>query len=177
MGRACQSDARALEALFRATHSWLVGIARGYVASAADAEDVVEEMFLKLWIRRHRIRVTGSVKAYLATAVRNTALNQLERRRIEAKYLQSPNLEPWAGGAAEAPSPEPPIFSAERMERVRQVVAALPARARETYHLYYHRGLTYAQIAQAMGVSVRTVEAQLVRCVRRLTKELRDVLD
>lgn len=90
-------------------------------------------------------------------------------------------LESWAGGSADVsvvtPSSEPSIFSPERMAEVRKAIDALPARARETYRLYYHRGLTYAQIAQAMGVSVRTVEAQLVRCVRRLTKELHDVLE
>src|SRR5689334_6225609 len=179
MERMCNGDAAALEALFRATHGWLVGIAMSYVGGAADAEDVVEEMFLKLWIRRDRIRVTGSVKSYLAVAIRNTAFNYMDHRRVEAKYLESPHLEPWAGGGGNVSGNEgehSPL-TPERMERVRQAIDALPARARETYRLYYHRGLTYAQIAQTMGVSIRTVEAQLVRCVRRLTKELQGVLD
>jgi RNA polymerase sigma-70 factor (ECF subfamily) len=176
MDRTCEGDAAALEALFRATHRWLVAIAYNYMRSAADAEDVVEEMFLKLWIRRDRIRVTGSVKSYLSVAIRNTALNHLDRRRVEAKYAESSHSEPWVGGATTDDLERAPI-APEDMERVRQAIDALPPRARETYCLYYHRGLTYAQIAQAMGVSIRTVEAQLVRCVRRLTKELRGVLD
>jgi len=180
MERACAGDTSALEALFRATHRWLIGLALNYVGSAADAEDVVEEMFLKLWSRRDRIRVTGSVKSYLSVALRNTAFNYLDRRRVEARYLESPHLEPWArgggsGGAADDAERGP--LTSERMEQVRRAIDALPARARETYCLYYHRGLTYAQIAQAMGVSIRTVEAQLVRSVRRLTKELRGILE
>jgi RNA polymerase sigma-70 factor (ECF subfamily) len=169
-------DAAALESLFRATHRWLLGLARGYVRSAADAEDVVEEMFLKLWTRRDRIRVTGSVRSYLAVAVRNTALNYLDRRRVEAKYLGSPSAEPWIGGGTTEEEDETPL-SPELMERVQRAVDALPSRARETYCLYYHRHLTYAQIANLMGVSVRTVEAQLVRCVRKLTKALEGVLE
>lgn len=177
MERTAEGDAAALEALFRAMYKRLCIVARSYVKTAADAEDVVEETFLKLWCHRERIRVRGSVKSYLSIAVRNTALNHLGRRRAEAKYTAlAPHDELW-GATTTVNDGETRLRDQERAERVQRAIDALPSRARETYCLYYQRRLTYAQIAQVMGVSVRTVEAQLVRCVRKLTKQLGEVLE
>jgi RNA polymerase sigma-70 factor (ECF subfamily) len=176
MALTVEGDGAALESLFRATYPRLHAIARTYVRSAADAEDVVEEMFLKLWTRRARIRTVGSVKSYLAVAVRNTALNTLARRRTEAKYARGPEREAWLGGGSTEDLDEE-LLSPEVMKQVQRAIDALPPRARETYCLYYHRRLTYAEIAQQMGVSVRTVEAQLVRSVRRLTQQLEGMLE
>jgi RNA polymerase sigma-70 factor (ECF subfamily) len=176
MALIAEGDAAALESLFRAMYPRLHAIARTYVRSAADAEDVVEELFLKLWTHRARLRVVGSVKSYLAVAVRNTALNSLARQRTETKYAGAAGREAWLGGGTTEDVDEPPI-SPELMTQVQRAIDALPARARETYCLYYHSRLTYVEIARQMGVSVRTVEAQLVRCVRKLTQQLEGVLE
>jgi RNA polymerase sigma-70 factor, ECF subfamily len=177
MERTADGDTAALELLFRAMYRSMCIVARSYVKSAADAEDVVEETFLKLWAHRDRIRVRGSVKSYLSVAARNTALNYLGRRRVEAKYAAlAPHDEVW-GATLATNDAETSLQEQERAERVQRAIDALPSRARETYCLYYQRHLTYAQIAQVMGVSVRTVEAQLVRCVRKLTTQLREVLE
>ncbi|HEY9449408.1 MAG TPA: RNA polymerase sigma-70 factor [Gemmatimonadaceae bacterium] len=177
MARTVEGDASALELLFRATYGRMCYVARSYVKSAADAEDIVEETFLKLWTHRDRIRVRGSVNSYLSTAVRNTALNHLARQRAEAKYAAlAPQDEVW-GETVAMNDAESRIREQESAELVQRAIDALPARARETYCLYYQRRLTYAQIAEVMGVSVRTVEAQLVRCVRKLTKQLAEVLE
>ena len=177
MARTVEGDATALESLFRATYERMCHVARSYVKSAADAEDIVEETFLKLWAHRDRISVRGSVNSYLSTAVRNTALNFLARQRAEAKYVALAPQEEFWGATLAMNDGESRIREQERAERVRRAIDALPARARETYCLYYQRRLTYAQIAEVMGVSVRTVEAQLVRCVRKLTKQLGEVLE
>jgi len=176
MARTADGDSAALESLFRAMYAPMCLVARGYVKSAADAEDVVEEMFLKLWTTRDRIRIRGSVKNYLAVATRNTALNLLGRRRIEAKYAALAPLDEVWGETQIENEAEAMLQNRERAAHVQRAIDSLPARARETYCLYYQRHLTYAQIAQVMGVSVRTVEAQLVRCVRKLTSQLSEVL-
>lgn len=177
MALTAEGDAAALEALFLATYAPLCVIARSYVRSAADAEDVVEETFLKLWTHRDRLHVRGSVRNYLAVAVRNTALNYLARRRVEAKYTAAPAFHEHLVHSAAGDDVQELLQSQEVAERVRRAIDALPSRARETYCLYYHRRLTYAEIARVMGVSVRTVEAQLARSVRKLTALLEDVLE
>jgi len=177
MAGIADGDTAAMESLFRAMYERMCLVARSYVKSAADAEDVVEETFLKLWTHRDRIRVRGSVKSYLSVAVRNTALNYLGRRRVEEKYAAlAPQDEVW-GETQSLNEGESILREQERAAQVQRAIDALPNRARETYCLYYQRHLTYAQIAEAMGVSVRTVEAQLVRCVRKLTKQLGEVLE
>jgi RNA polymerase sigma-70 factor (ECF subfamily) len=177
MARIADGDSTALESLFRAMYAPMCLVARRYVKSAADAEDIVEEMFLKLWTHRDRIRVRGSVRSYLSIAARNTALNHLGRRRVEAKYTAlAPQDDVW-GETITLNEGETALHEQDRAARVQRAIDALPSRARETYCLYYQRHLTYAQIAQVMGVSVRTVEAQLVRCVRKLTTQLGGVLE
>jgi RNA polymerase sigma-70 factor (ECF subfamily) len=177
MARIADGDGPAFESLFRAMYASMCLVARNYVKSASDAEDIVEEMFLRLWTRRDRIRVRGSVRSYLSIATRNTALNYLGRRRVEAKYAAlAPQDEVW-GETQSTNDADSSLQEQERAVKVQRAIDSLPSRARETYCLYYQRQLSYAQIAQVMGVSVRTVEAQLVRCVRKLTKQLSEVLE
>jgi len=177
MTRTADGDNSAFESLFRAMYASMCLVARNYVKSAADAEDIVEEMFLRLWTRRERIRVRGSVRSYLSIATRNTALNHLGRRRVEAKYAALAPLDEVWGETQATNDAESTLQEQERAVSVQRAIDSLPSRARETYCLYYQRHLSYAQIAQVMGVSVRTVEAQLVRCVRKLTKQLTEVLE
>jgi RNA polymerase sigma-70 factor (ECF subfamily) len=177
MELASRGDAAALEALFRTMYAPLCAVARGFVDTAADAEDVVEETFLKLWVSRERIRVRGSVRNYLTVAVRNTALNHADRRRVEARYTEAALLQDsWLSGVAVNDALKR-LHAEDMAEQVRRAIDALPRRARETYRLFYHQNLSYAEIARVMGVSVRTVETQLVRSVRRLVKQLEGVLE
>jgi RNA polymerase sigma-70 factor (ECF subfamily) len=175
MERMSTGDARALELLFQAMYVPLCAYAQSFVRSSSAAEDVVSETFLKLWTHRDSIRVRGAVRNYLYVAVRNTALNQVNRQRREERYFEQypMNLEELQGAASN--DAEERLRLDEISPRVKEAIGSLPPRAQQTYILYYQHEMSYAEVARAMGVSVKTVENQLARALRLLWARLEDL--
>jgi RNA polymerase sigma-70 factor (ECF subfamily) len=172
MARIARGDSAAFEALFRAMYDQLCEFAEGYVRSSHAAEEIVDDVFLKLWAERDRRAVRGSVKSYLYVAVRNHALNHIARRKVEQRYsdrvlqLEGPM---WQSGISHV---EDEFYSQELATQVREAIDELPERARQTYLLYYRDHLSYAEVAAIMGVSVKTVENQLARALKILWSRL-----
>ncbi|HEY9448621.1 MAG TPA: RNA polymerase sigma-70 factor [Gemmatimonadaceae bacterium] len=169
-----EGDEEALAALFRATYAPLCRHARAYVRSAAAAEDLVDDLFLALWLNRAQLGVRGSVLNYLHTAVRNRALNQVKRERTEARHMlarwvEQSSTPPRRPGANEV---EDQFQTAELMALLSVAIDALPPRTRQAYTLYCQHGMRYADIARVMGTSVRTVEHQIAKAVRTLWNRL-----
>ena len=172
MERIRGGDEEAFGALFRATYASLCRHARMYVRSAAAAEDIVDDTFLKLWADRAQIRVQKSVQNYLHMAVRNRAINYVKRQRLESRYMETlPEGAEDASGAVAADA-EDRLCSDEQLAMLRSAIEALPPRTRQVYTLYCQHEMRYADIARVMGISVRTVEHQMARAVRSLWRRL-----
>jgi RNA polymerase sigma-70 factor, ECF subfamily len=175
MERLGASDPRALELLFQAMYVPLCAFAQSFVRSTPAAEDVVSETFLKLWTHRDRIRVRGAVRSYLYTAVRNTAINQVNRQRREARFVEEYPLNLEELQSTTRNDAEERLHLDELSARVKEAISLLPPRAQQTYILYYQHEMSYAEIARVMGVSVKTVENQLARALRILWARLEDL--
>jgi RNA polymerase sigma-70 factor (ECF subfamily) len=156
-------DAQAFEQLFRALHTALVGFALRYTGDTARAEEVVQDVFLAIWQARTEWAPLGSVRGYLFGAVRNRALNLRRRDMLEqdwtndAAHANTASLHSVAAGAD---------AEAEQMELISLAQAALdalPERCRLVMHLRWREGLSYAEIAESMGIGVKGVENQLSR--------------
>jgi RNA polymerase sigma-70 factor, ECF subfamily len=157
---------------------WLVNIAYALVASDADAQEIVQEVMLNLWTKRETLSVRQSLVSYLYAAVRKRAISALRRRRVErvwlARVLRS------RGTFGPGPLPESPdrlpvesaLAVGELQEAIARAVAKLPVRRRETLILHRVGQITNAQIAELMGVSIRTVDTQLHQAYATLRKEL-----
>jgi RNA polymerase sigma-70 factor (ECF subfamily) len=137
----------------------------------------VDDVFLALWAGRERLRVTRSVASYLYVAVRNRSLNHLRRQKLEQNFIDRTQIEMRHTLGDRREDVEDTVRSNELFARAEEAINALPERIRETYLLYYQHGLSYAEIAQVMGVSVRTVENQLARSVKRLWRGLHGMLE
>lgn len=172
--RVAKGDEQAFASLFRATYAPLCRHARTYVRTQSAAEDVVDDVFLTVWAQRAQLEVRGSVLNYLHTAVRNRAINQVKRERMETRYA----LERWTQQAFTPPrrpaasEVEDELQTAELMAMLRSAIDALPPRTRQAYTLFCQREMRYADIAREMGTSVRTVEHQIANAVRTLWKQL-----
>lgn len=168
-------DRDAFEALFRAHYPDLCRFAASRVGSPDAAEDVVQEVFFRVWSRRAEWEVTGSVRAYLYGAVCNRALNLLEQRETHRRGHERAGREGSAPGMGEAqPAADERLQAEESAAEVRRAVAALPERAREVVTLRWQHGLRYAEIAGIMGISVKGVENQLARSLRALREHLHE---
>jgi RNA polymerase sigma-70 factor (ECF subfamily) len=159
-------DAAAFEKVFRAYHTRLCGFAHSYVRNRAEAEEVVQDVFLALW-RQKELVVQSSLRAYLFRAVRNRVLNRNERAQLEQRWLEQHDaaaLEVVDPG----PSAEELVEEAQTAERLRAAIAALPPGCQTVLRLRWEEQLSYAEIAETLGISVKGVENQLARARRGL---------
>jgi RNA polymerase sigma-70 factor, ECF subfamily len=166
-------DQAAFELVFRAQHSALLAFASRYIGDESRAAEVVQDVFLDLWQRRASLEIAGSVRGYLFGAVRQRALNLRRRDAIERDWVDTESV---AGVRALHATPTRVDEIVERTElaaRVQALLAQLPERCALTMHLRWRDGLSHAEIAQVMGISVKGVEAQLARGLRALQGALR----
>lgn len=165
-------DPAAFETLFRRMHPLLVAFAVNYVGDVARAEEIVQDLFADLWGVRQRWAVTGSVRAYLFSATRHRALNVRRRDAVERDWADD---EAHDAVRALHPAPITPdvrLESSESQERLDAAIARLPERCRLVMQLRWRDELSYAEIAEVMGISVKGVEVQLHRGLQALRKTL-----
>ena len=169
--RAGEENAIAL--LFERYYEALCAFAVAYTSSSAEAEEVVEDVFLHLWEARERLEIRDSVKGYLYMATRNRALNHARHVRAERRWIDAawqPDDPPGMGQAL--PSVEDDLHAAEFVRAVRDAVDRLPPRCRQVFLLHRQHGLTYIEIGTALEISPRTVENLIARSLRHLRKGL-----
>jgi len=167
LARLRAGDADAFDAIFRSLYPPLVGLAEGMLRQRAVAEETVQDVMLELWRRRESLVLEESLRAYLFRAVRNRALNHLRHEKVERRG------EPFAAGESSSPPSAQDALEEEEIDAaLREAVGALPERCREVFELSRVRGLRYAEIAAAMGISVKTVEAQMGKALRLLRERL-----
>jgi RNA polymerase sigma-70 factor (ECF subfamily) len=158
------SDSVAFEQLFRRYAEPLYDCAYGYVGSRDVAQEVVQQLFVALWERRRLWHVSGTVATYLYRAVRNGSLNALRdaRRRVDLTER-----------ATTKPSIEQELEAADLARAVARIVARLPERCREVFRLNRYHHLTYAEVAQVLNLSVKTVELHMARALRELRARIK----
>lgn len=130
------------------------------VVGGAHAADVVQDVFLKVWERaRDRVALTP---AYLARAVRNTAIDRLRREKLRRALPEFLTEHQYA---APAPTPEQGAVDADRLARIETALRALPERRRHVFLMSRRLGCDHAEIAEALGLSVSTVTREIARAL------------
>ena len=165
-------DAHALEALFHAYYDPLCRFADAYVRSQADAEDLVQGVFVQLWDQRERWVLRGSVRAYLYTAVRNAALNVLKHRLVERRVLDDDVAIPRIGMGERTPTPHDDAVGHELEQAINHAIAKLPDRYRLVATLRAQHQLTIPEIARVLDLPVKTAETRAARAVLALRAAL-----
>ena len=167
LARLARGDEAAYDTIFRAWYAPLVRATQAIVRDSAVAEELVQDAMLELWRRREQLDAEGSPQAYLFRATRNRALNHLRHLAVQRK--NAAGLQADEARDADAPAT---IVARELEEAVREAIAALPPRCREVFEMSRVRGLKYAEIAEALGVTVKAVEANMGRALRLLRVSL-----
>ena len=159
--------ARAFDVLFCAEYPKVVGIAARVLADRAEAEDVAQEVFMAF--HRSHSPLAGYAPAWLHRAAWHTALNALRGRRRRERRERADRVQSrddlWAG------DPGRIVELAFEREQVRTAIRKLPPRAAGALVLRYS-GLSYAEVAQAMGIGVGQVGTVLRRAEARLKREV-----
>jgi RNA polymerase sigma-70 factor (ECF subfamily) len=165
--RVRQGDRAAFDAIFRQWFEGLVRSAELMLHDRAVAEEIVQDVMLELWRRRESLDPHGSPKAYLYQSTRNRALNHLRHLHVQRRSAILMDRE--ESRAATAPSR---LVAQEIEQALREGLDALPPRCREVFELSRVRGLTYAEIARTLEISIKTVEAQMGKALRVLREHL-----
>jgi RNA polymerase sigma-70 factor (sigma-E family) len=155
----------AVESLFHAHYPRVVYTAFSLVGDWDLAEQLAQESYLRLWRRWPWISDPQAAPMYLQRTVVNLSRETIRRRVIERRVLRARELEPAA-----APTPDVAAVTA-----LRRAVAALPMRKRECVVLRYLLGLSEAETADLLGISVGTVKSQTHKGLRQLRERLDDL--
>jgi RNA polymerase sigma-70 factor (ECF subfamily) len=170
MARIAQGNEPAFRALAGRHSARAVGFARRVLGNGADAEEVVQEALLRVWINAPRWQPTATFRTWFYRVLINLCLNRRRRAPFASLDEAGDPADPGEDAAA----------TLERGQRDRQIaeaVAALPERQRAAIVLTYHEGLSNAETARALETSVSGVETLLVRAKRALREALGVVLD
>lgn len=165
-------DEAALEGLIELYWAPLLRYARSIVGSA-DAEDVVQEAFVRLWKGAREWKAGTPAAAFLYLTVRNQCLNEKRRRRVRSRFAFLRAI----------PLPRAPFTPLEALQDREMSVAfsraldRLSPRRREVFDLARNHGLSYREIADVMGVSPQTVANQMSAAMGQLRRELRPFLE
>ena len=167
LDRLRRGDSAAYEAIFRQWYAPLVAMATSLLRDRGPAEEVVQDVMLELWRRRESLTFEQSLRAYLFQATRNRGLNYLRRLRVESRG------EPVIAAAMPSPAPADSDLREQELRRaIETAIAGLPGRCREVFELSRIQGLKYSEIATQLGISVKTVEAQMGKALRVMREEL-----
>jgi RNA polymerase sigma-70 factor (family 1) len=171
-----QGDIAVFEELYRQYYLYLCLIAEHIVRNHSDAEEIVSDVFVKLWTIREKIEIATSIKAYLIKAVHNTSINYLEKLRLENKLTDSLSKSDYELLAWDSDYPLGQLYEKEIMEILDRGINSLPASCRQIFILSRDRGMKYCDIASKLGISVNTVKTQLKIALSRLRDILQDYL-
>ncbi len=168
-----QSD---FEKTYKLYYPKMVAFAKNYISAREDVENIVQDVFVVLWKKKDELELSCMLTTYLFTLVRNKCLNFLRHKLIEEEYnLQMKEEVGFKLYALE--SLEYTYYSEDELqEAVQRALSKLPERCREVFVKSRIDGLKYKEIAEELGISVNTVENQIVTALKKLRIELKDYL-
>jgi RNA polymerase sigma-70 factor (ECF subfamily) len=158
-------DQQAFASLFRLLYPGLLNFALQYVHVKEAAEEITNDVFVKLWNRREFLPEIDNLSTYLFVSVKNHALNHLK------KYSHLHVAVENADGAASLVNRDDPEQQLEWKEisfRLSQAIDGLPDQCRTVFKLIKEDGFRYKEVAEILGISPRTVETQLFRAIKKL---------
>ncbi len=161
----------AFEALYHAYFIPLLRFCGRFISQPETAETIVQETFWKIWQNRARLNPSASIRSYLYTIVRNQALQHLRRQRLEnsiGEILIEDERQPV--------TPEEVLHSNELRQQIESAINHLPERCRLIFAMNRFDSLTYSEIAEVLGISLKTVETQMGRALKSLRHQLAEFL-
>ena len=157
-----------VEGIFRDNFEALSRLAMKYIGDFDNSKDIVHEVFIAFWQKFDALPPDTQYKSYLFTAVRNKSLNYL---RDQKKHMSIADAELHASTESENS-----LESQELSREIDYALNLLPERCREVFELSRFEGMKYAQIAEQLDISIKTVEAQMSKALRLMRDHLKDFL-
>ncbi|WP_185154468.1 RNA polymerase sigma-70 factor [Fulvivirga sp. M361] len=158
----------AFEKAFRQYYGALLNFAKGMLKDEDAAEEHVQEVFIKLWEMRDKLKPDLKLFPYLLTSVRNRCLNQVKHKQVEQKYINYTQKQ----YRDQVLSYSDYDIEDEIIEKLQYSITLLPDKCREVFHLSRFEGFSHKQIAEKLKISTKTVENHITKAMKIIRKEL-----
>ena len=163
-------DMKAFQVIFNAYSESLFHFAFSYLKESDDSEEIVQDVFLRLWEIRTEIDEEKSFKSFLYRMTVNKVFNHLKHQVVRQKYVNHlMNID-----QSFSVSPEEHIHRKELDIKVQELLLRLPEQKRKIFEMSKLKGLSNTEISEQLGLSVRTVENQVYRATKFLKEHLKD---
>jgi RNA polymerase sigma-70 factor (family 1) len=163
-------DETALAEIYREHWQSLFISAYNIIKDKETCSDILQDIFLQLWVRREKLEITGSLEAYLHTAVRYQVFKHIRKSTNVNRYFENLELRFSAASADEE------IVLKQLNEHLAQAVKSLPKQCMLIFKLSREEQLSNREIAEQLNISVKTVENQMTIALRRLRLSLNDAV-
>lgn len=148
-----------------------------YVGDASNADDVFQEVSIKVLKRIDTVREPAALRGWLFQTARNASLDHLRRRDRRPEVASADLVGEWGARGDMGRNPSEQFLSAERISAVRRALARLPESQRVTIELRIEEGLDHEAIAERLGISRQAVEVRLCRGRAALKEQLDEILE
>jgi RNA polymerase sigma-70 factor, ECF subfamily len=166
------SDEMVFENIFKNYYQRLCSYAHSIIYDLDEAEETVQNTFLILWEKRETIDIHTSMKSYLYQAVHNSCLNRIKHYKVRRKYGEDMKREAEVvfDNASQL------LLDKEIEKQMNLAIESLPKQCKAVFKLSRFESLTYAEIAEQLNLSVKTVDNHMVRALKLLRVKLKDYL-
>ncbi len=166
-GRIRNGDIGQFESLFRSSYASLVRYAMILVKDQDTAEEIVQDLFTRLWQDKEKLKIESSLNAYLFRSVYNKCIHYIDHNKVieqhvkEVSHRHSESYE----------SPYDILHYKELQDRIAHILERLPEKCGKIFYMNRFEGLKYREIASKLSISIKTVEANMGKALKEFRKE------
>ncbi len=171
--RVKRGEETAFELLFRFYYPGLVLYAMQFTVDRDEAEEIVQDFFVRFWQKHSCLKPSDSLKNYFFSSVRNSSLNLLKHKKVERVYIEE---------LKQLSESDNLIYhhdlyiTSELQEKIEKAIDLLPEKCREIFIMSRIKGMKSEEIALALDLSQRTVETQIYKAIKVMKVELKDYI-
>lgn len=171
-----KGDKKAYEAVYNEFFGVLYHLCLNYLHDEKVSEEMVQDTFMKLWEIRETLNDQVNIRNFLYTITKNNCLNYLRNQKISLKHQENMKYLEMQFNYEALEKLGNYLQFEELRNKIDEAISKLPAEVIETFKLSRFEELSYREIAEQQGISIKTVEARISKALRILRVELKDYL-
>lgn len=165
-------DEQVFEQVFKSHYAGLCNFANTFLGDMDEAEEIVQQVFYSLWAKRGSIDVNSTLKSYLFKAVHNSSLNKIKQGKVRQLYADD-----YKGHATVESHSASQLMQGKELEGlIHQAIDELPEQCGMVFKMSRFGNMKYAEIADELGISVKTVENHMGKALKLMRDKLKDYL-
>lgn len=163
-------DVNSFEEIFNALYKVLVNYATTILKDRDEAEDKVQQVYINLWEKRESLDVHTSLRAYLYRAVYNACLNRIKQEKVRTAHAKIVLM------TQESANHQSIIEEKELQTKINEAMDLLPEQCARIFKMSRFEDLKYQEIADSLGLSIKTIENQMGKALKIMREQLKDHL-